>query len=61
MFKSLLDEAAKKRGKRIDTASLADLWIAAIQGSFILYKASQDAAVIRRNLQHVKRYIAAQL
>ena len=61
MFKSLLDEAAKKRRKRIDTASLADLWIAAIQGSFILYKASQDAAVIRRNLQHVKKYIAAQL
>lgn len=61
MFKSLLDEACQRSEKRVDTASLADLWISTIQGSLILYKASQDPSVIRKNLKHVKQYIAAHL
>jgi len=62
LFQGLLDEVCKAGRKRgVDTASLADLWIATIQGSLILYKASGDLSVIRKNLQHVKLYIAAQL
>ena len=60
-FKTLLDDACRGSRKRIDTASLASLWMATIQGSLILFKASQDPAVIRRNLQHVKSYIESQL
>lgn len=60
-FQGLLDHACKAGGRKVDTASLAALWIATIQGSLILYKASQDASVIRRNLQHVKAYIVDQL
>ncbi len=60
-FRTLLDEACKGGRKRVDTASLAALWMATIQGSLILYKASQDAPVIKRNLEHVKTYIASHL
>jgi hypothetical protein len=60
-FQALMDEACKTAGKRVDTASLAALWIATIQGSLILFKASQDGSVIRRNLDHMKQYIAGLL
>jgi TetR/AcrR family transcriptional repressor of nem operon len=60
-FKALLDDACQRSRGRIDTAGLASLWMAAIQGSLILYKASQDTTVIRRNLEHVKTYITSQL
>jgi TetR/AcrR family transcriptional repressor of nem operon len=60
-FKAVLDEAARGGETRVDTAGLASLWMAAIQGSLILFKASGDATVIRRNLEHVKSYIASQL
>lgn len=60
-FKALLDEACRGSRKRVDTASLASLWMATIQGSLILFKASQDATVLRRNLDHVKTYIVSQL
>jgi TetR/AcrR family transcriptional repressor of nem operon len=56
-FQTLLDDACKNTRKPVDTASLAALWMAAIQGSLILSKASQDGSVIRRNLEHVKQYI----
>jgi len=56
-FQEILDAACKGSRKRVNTASLSALWMATIQGSLILYKASQDAAVIRGNLEHVKRYI----
>jgi TetR/AcrR family transcriptional repressor of nem operon len=56
-FRALLDDACKDARKRVDTASLADLWIATIQGSLILSKASQDASLIRRTLEHVKAHI----
>jgi TetR/AcrR family transcriptional repressor of nem operon len=60
-FTALLDEACRGSRKRIDTASLASLWMAAIQGSLILFKASHDETIIHRNLQHVKSYIESQL
>ena len=60
-FKALLDDACGKRIKKPDTASLARLWMATIQGSFILAKASQDESVIPRTLEHVKDYIGMQI
>jgi TetR/AcrR family transcriptional repressor of nem operon len=60
-FKALLDDAARSRRKRLDTASLARLWIATLQGSIILGKASRDDAVIAESLGHVRRYVATLL
>lgn len=60
-FQALLDDACRDAGKRADTASLADFWVATIQGSLILFKSSQNEAVIRRNLNHAKTYIAGHL
>jgi hypothetical protein len=64
-FKAMLDAACKRgdgRGRRkLDTVSLAALWMAAMQGSLILYKASQDDAVITDSLRHVREYIRALL
>ena len=57
-FQALLDDACKTLRKPVDTASLAALWVATMQGSLILFKASQDPSLIRGNLEHVKRYIA---
>jgi TetR/AcrR family transcriptional repressor of nem operon len=57
-FQVLLDCACRTSRRRVNTASLASLWIATLQGSLILAKASRDAAVIRRNLEHVKQHIA---
>ncbi len=60
-FRALLDQASARRQPRVDTASLASLWMATVQGSLILAKASQNPSVIRRNLEHVRSYIASQL
>ena len=60
-FKAMIDEACGPGAKRVDSASLADLLISTIQGSLLLYKASRDPSVIRKNLQHVKQYIAGYL
>jgi TetR/AcrR family transcriptional repressor of nem operon len=60
-FKALLDDACRSRRGRLDTASLATLWMAAIQGSLVLYKASRDESVLGGNLRHVKEYIRTQL
>jgi TetR/AcrR family transcriptional repressor of nem operon len=60
-FCALLDAACRGARPRVDTASLASLWMATIQGSLILSKASQDGAVVRKNLEHVKSYIAAHI
>jgi TetR/AcrR family transcriptional repressor of nem operon len=57
-FKTLLDDACKARRKRLDTASLAALWMATIQGSLLLCKAARNETVIGNNLHHVKTYIA---
>jgi TetR/AcrR family transcriptional repressor of nem operon len=62
-FQSLLDDACQSgacraRQVKLDTASLAELWMGTVQGSLLLAKASQDSAVIGRNLNHFKAYLA---
>lgn len=56
-FQELLDAACSNRGLALDTASLARMWMATIQGSLVLCKASGDESVIANNLAHYKRYI----
>ena len=56
-FQSLLDDACRDRRVPLDTASLAQLWIATLQGSLLLCKASRDESVVPTNLQHMKHYI----
>jgi TetR/AcrR family transcriptional repressor of nem operon len=58
-FKHDLDEAKAKHVPRasFDTQSVAEYFIAVMQGSQILATAKQDAGVFERNLQHFKRYI----
>jgi TetR/AcrR family transcriptional repressor of nem operon len=56
-IQSLLDDAGRSRGVELDAAALAKLWMATIQGSLILDKASRETSVIAANLRHVKRYI----
>ena len=60
-FKARLDEACKSRLLRLDTDSLAKLWIATIQGSLVLSKASKDESVIPRSLGHVRDYVRSLL
>ncbi|MGD9635036.1 MAG: TetR/AcrR family transcriptional regulator [Pirellulales bacterium] len=55
-FQTLLNAACRSRGLKLDTASLAELWMGTVQGSLLLAKASQDPAVIGRNLAHFKSY-----
>jgi TetR/AcrR family transcriptional regulator, transcriptional repressor for nem operon len=57
-FQSLLTAACRARGVKLDTASLAELWMSTFQGSLLLAKSSQDPAVIGRNLHHFKAYLA---
>ncbi|MEZ6069655.1 MAG: TetR/AcrR family transcriptional regulator [Pirellulales bacterium] len=56
-FQTLLDEACADRERQLDTASLARLWSASLQGSLLLYKATRDPAVFADSLGHVHRYI----
>jgi TetR/AcrR family transcriptional repressor of nem operon len=56
-FKARLDDACRSRGKRLDTGSLAVLWIATIQGTLVRYKASNDGSVVVQSLKHVREYI----
>jgi TetR/AcrR family transcriptional regulator, transcriptional repressor for nem operon len=58
-FEKLLDAACGAEGRTLDTASLAQMWIAILQGSLLLAKASRDESVIAANLRHFKRYIEA--
>lgn len=57
-LKSLLDAACKSRRIKLDTASLASLWLATMQGSLILCKASGDQGVTQRNLKQITHHIA---
>jgi TetR/AcrR family transcriptional regulator, transcriptional repressor for nem operon len=54
-----LDEAKAKYAPKahFDTQSLAEYFIAIMQGSRILATAKQDPGVFEQNLQHYKRYI----
>ncbi len=57
-FKRLLEDACKKRGVKLDSAGLASLWIAAIQGSLLLFKGSRNEALVSRNLAQLKLFIS---
>lgn len=54
-----LDEAKAKYAPkaRVDTQSLAEHFIAVLEGSLILAKAKQDRRMVAQNLQHFKRYV----
>lgn len=54
-----LDEAKTKYAPKapFDTQSLAEYFIAVMQGSQILATAKQDKRVFEQNLQHFRRYI----
>ena len=56
-FQPMLDAVCQQTGKQIDTASLATLWMATMQGSFTLCKASGDIEIVQQNLTHIKQYI----
>jgi len=56
-FRALLDAACEERGIRLDTASLASLWMATVQGALILGKASGGGEEIGPCLRHVRDYI----
>ncbi len=58
---ALLNAACRARRKKLDTAGLAKLWMATVQGSLILYKASRDEAVIGNNLRQVREYVRMRL
>ena len=57
MFSGLISEAAVANGRTVDAGGLARLWLAGIQGSLILFKASQDATTTSQNLEHLREYI----
>ena len=52
-FQNLLDAVCRVSGEQADTASLACLWLATMQGPFTLYKASGNREIGRKNLGHV--------
>jgi len=60
-FRALIDDALGEKADGEDTTSLAALWMAGIQGSFILAKASGDPTVVRATLEHLKTYILSRL
>jgi len=65
-FKSLLDDAVNGGAGRgcgvpLDTASLARHWMATMQGSLLLWKASRDPEDISASLMHLKAYLAGLL
>jgi len=60
-FRVLLESAAASVGAKVDSAGLAQLWMATLQGSLLLSKGSRDESVIPRSLEHVKAYIARSL
>jgi TetR/AcrR family transcriptional repressor of nem operon len=57
-FQSLLDAACDSRGVALDTASLAEHWMATVQGALLQWKASRDPQGIARNFAHLKAYLA---
>jgi len=59
MFKQTLDEAKRKHRPRatLDTQSLAEHFIAVLEGSLILGKAHRNMGIVRKNLRHFKQYL----
>ena len=56
-FASLLAAAARSSRKKLDATALAQLWMATLQGSLILCKASGDDRVIARNLRQIREHL----
>jgi TetR/AcrR family transcriptional regulator, transcriptional repressor for nem operon len=56
-FQKLLDAACTDAGLKPDTTSLAQMWMATLQGSILLAKASREDSVIAANLRHFREYI----
>jgi TetR/AcrR family transcriptional repressor of nem operon len=56
-IQSLLENACRARDLKFDTASLAQLWMATMQGSFLLCKASGEPSIVSTNLRHFQRYV----
>lgn len=54
-----LDDAKRKYAPKaaVDTRSLAEHFIAIVEGSLILAKAKRDVGTVERNLRHFKRYV----
>ena len=59
IFKKDLDDAKRRYAPRVvlDTASLAEYFIAVIEGSQILAKAKRNRKIMESNLLHFKRYL----
>ena len=59
LLKHDLDEAKAKHAPRasFDTQSVAEYFLAVMQGSRILATAKQDVKVFEQNLRHFKRYV----
>jgi len=60
-FQKLLEDASHSRGVDIDSAAVAQWWVATLQGSLVLYKASRDESVIPRNLRLFRQQLAHML
>jgi TetR/AcrR family transcriptional repressor of nem operon len=61
--KGLLDEVKARYGRRtkVDTASLAELFVTTAQGGLLVSKAKGNASPLRAALQHYKAYVHAVL
>jgi TetR/AcrR family transcriptional regulator, transcriptional repressor for nem operon len=59
LFEAELKAALKACGgtKKIDTQGIAEEFIAIIQGSLLMIKATQDRSLMRRTMQHFKIYL----
>jgi TetR/AcrR family transcriptional repressor of nem operon len=56
-FQAVLSDACRSKGVKLDTGALARLWMATIQGSLLLAKASRDGSVVAENLKQFKEYV----
>ena len=56
-FQKLLDAACDDARIKLDTVSLAQLWMATLQGSILLSKAARDESLIGANLRHFRQYV----
>lgn len=58
-FKQELDAAKAKYAPHahLDTRSVAEHFLAVLEGSILLAKAKQDPSVVGQNLQHFKQYL----
>lgn len=59
LFKDILEEtkAQYAPGTRLDTQSLADHFIAVLEGSILLAKAKGDRRIIEKSLSYFKQYL----